>query len=175
MERSRLAPSSSACGPTNFTRPGFEERAVMNLSIARRMTLALAGSVAITAGAVLGLSYLLHVSVSLSSDVASKSRAQSQGSFQLLDMAVKLQSATQKMIQQSDPDAIEALISQNEALVKQAHEKIQQVSAGDPAIPAAFDKLTGADAEVTELIMHAHNAESHQLMIEKANPAFEEF
>ena len=147
----------------------------MNLSIARRLTIALAGSVAITAGAVLGLSYLLHVSVSLSSDVASKSRAQSQGSFQLLDMAVKLQSATQKMIQQSDPDAIGALISQNEALVKQAHEKIQQVSAGDPAIPAAFDKLTGADAEVTELIMHAHNVESHQLMIEKANPAFEEF
>lgn len=87
-------------------------------------------------------------------------------------MAVKLQGATQEMIQQNDPDAIEALMNQNEALVKQAHEKIQQ--SGDSAIAAAFDKLTQTDAQVTHLILHAHNAESHQLMIEKANPAFEE-
>src|SRR5579862_489902 len=146
-----------------------------NMSIARRMAIALAGAVAITVGAVLGLSYLLHVSVSVSGDVASKSRSQSQVSFQLLDMAVKLQGATQKMIQQSDPDAIEALMNQNEVLVKEAHDKIQQSSAGDPTIAASFDKLTRADAEVTELILHAHNLESHQLMIEKANPAFEEF
>jgi methyl-accepting chemotaxis protein len=144
----------------------------MNLSIARRMTLALAASVAITAGAVLGLSYLLHVSVLFSSDVATKSRAQSQASFQLLDMAVKLQGATQQMIQQSDPDAIEALMNQNQALVKVAHEKIEQ--GGDSAIATAFDKLTQADGQVTDLVMHAHNVESHQLMIEKANPAFEQ-
>ena len=147
----------------------------MNLSIARRMTLALAASVAITAGAVAGLSYLLHVSVSLSRDVASRSRTQSQASFQLLDMAVKLQGATQEMIQQSDPDAIEALMNQNQALVKQAHERIQQGTSEGSGVAAAFDKLTQADAQVTELIMHAHNVESHQLMIEKANPAFEEF
>jgi methyl-accepting chemotaxis protein len=147
----------------------------MDLSIARRMTLALAVSVAITAGAVAGLSYLLHVSVSLSSDVASRSRTQSQASFQLLDMAVKLQGTTQEMIQQSDPDAIEALMNQSQALVKQAHEKIRQVSSESSGIGAAFDKLIQADAQVTELIMHAHNVESHQFMIEKANPAFEEF
>ena len=147
----------------------------MNLSIARRMTLALAASVAITAGAVAGLSYLLHISVSLSRDVASRSRTQSQASFQLLDMAVKLQGATQEMIQQSDPDAIEALMNQNQALVKQARERIQQATSEDSGVAAAFDKLTQADAQVTELIMHAHNVESHQLMIEKANPAFEEF
>ncbi len=147
----------------------------MNFSIARRMTLALAASVAITAGAVLGLSYLLHVSVSLSSDVATQSRAQSQTSFQLLDMAVKIQGNTQRMIQQSDPDAIEELINQNESLVKQARDKIQQGAGGGSGITSAFDKLTQADAGVIDLITHAHNVESHQLMIERANPAFEEF
>jgi methyl-accepting chemotaxis protein len=146
----------------------------MNLSIARRMTLVLVASVAITAGAVLGLSYLLRVSVSLSSNVASTARAQSRGSFELLDFAVKLQGATQKMVQERDPDAIEALMAQNEALVKQAQTRIQQVAGGDTSIAAAFDKLTRADAEVTDLLMHAHNAESHQAIIEKANPAFEE-
>jgi len=146
----------------------------MNLTIARKMTLALAASVAITAGAVLGLSYLLRVSVSLSSDLASTARSQSQGSFELMDFAVRLQGATQKMVQERDPDAIEALMTQNQALVKQAQAKIRAVAQGDASITAAFDKLTQADAEVTDLLMHAHNVESHQAIIEKANPAFEE-
>jgi methyl-accepting chemotaxis protein len=145
----------------------------MNLSIARRMTLALAASVLITTIAVAGLSYLLHVSVSLSSDVSSTARSQSQDSFALLDFAVKLQGATQRMVQERDPDAIETLMAQNDALAKQARAKLGQQ--GDAAIAAAFDKLTQADAEVTDLLMHAHNAESHQAVIEKANPAFEEF
>jgi methyl-accepting chemotaxis protein len=147
----------------------------MNLSIARRMSLALAASVVITAGAVVGLSYLLRVSVLLSSNVAATARSQSQGSFELLDFAVKLQGGTQRMVQERDPDAIEALVNQNEALVKQAQVKIQQTAEGNPSIAAAFEKLTRADAEVTDLLMHAHNAESHQAIIEKANPAFEEF
>ena len=41
-----------------------------NVSIARRMTWALVASFAITASAVLGLSYLLWVSSSLSRDLA---------------------------------------------------------------------------------------------------------
>ncbi len=147
----------------------------MNLSIARRMTLALVASVAITAGAVLGLSYLLRVSVSLSGNVASKGRTQSQGSFELLNFAVKLQGATQKMVQERDPDAIEALMKQNEALIKQAQTKIELAGQGHAAIAEAFDKLARADEEVIDLLMHAHNAESHQAIIEKANPAFEEF
>lgn len=147
----------------------------MNLSIARRMKLALAASVVITTGAVLGLSYLLHVSASLSGEVASTARSQSQTSFELLNFAVKLQGATQKMVQERDPDAIEALISQNETLAKQAKARIEETTHGDISIARAFDKLVAADAEVTDLLMHAHNAESHQALIEKANPAFEEF
>lgn len=147
----------------------------MNLSMARRMKLALAASVVITTGAVLGLSYLLHVSASLSGEVASTARSQSQTSFELLNFAVKLQGATQKMVQERDPDAIEALINQNETLVKQAKARIEETTHGDTSIAHAFDKLTAADAEVTDLLMHAHNAESHQAVIEKANPAFEEF
>jgi methyl-accepting chemotaxis protein len=91
-----------------------------------------------------------------------------------MDFAVRLQGATQKMVQERDPDAIEALMTQNQALVKQAQAKIRAVAQGDASITAAFDKLTQADAEVTDLLMHAHNVESHQAIIEKANPAFEE-
>jgi methyl-accepting chemotaxis protein len=148
---------------------------VKNLSIVRRMTLALAASVAITAAAVLGLSYLLRVSSGLSRDLAATARSQSQASFELLDFAVRLQGGTQKMVQERDPDAIEGLMTQNQALLKQAQGKIQQVAEGDAGITEAFENLTRADAEVADLVMHAHNVESHQAIIEKANPAFEVF
>lgn len=152
----------------------LSEIKLMNPTIARRMALTLAASVAITTGAVLGLSYLLHLSVVMSGNIAAKTRSQSEGSFELLNIAVRLQSSTQKMIQQSDPDAIEALMKENEAQVRRAQGKIDKIAQGNPGIAVAFQKLTQADAEVTDLILHAHNMESHQLMIEKANPAFEE-
>jgi methyl-accepting chemotaxis protein len=145
-----------------------------NLSIARRMTLALAASVAITAGAVLGLSYLLWVSSSLSSGLVATARSQSTASFALLDLAVKIQGVTQKMVEERDPDAIEALLGQNQTLVKQAQVKIQELAEAD-AISAAFAKLNEANAGVADLLMHAHNAESHQAIVEKSNPAFEGF
>jgi len=145
-----------------------------NLSIARRMTLALAASVAITAGAVLGLSYLLWVSSSLSSGLVATARSQSTASFALLDLAVKVQAVTQKMVEERDPDAIEALSGQNQTLVKQAQAKIQELAEAD-AISAAFAKLSEANAGVADLLMHAHNAESHQAIVEKSNPAFEGF
>jgi methyl-accepting chemotaxis protein len=146
---------------------------VKNVSIARKMTLALAASVAITAGAVIGLSYLLRVSSSLSSGLAVKARTQGQASFALMALAETIQSITQKMVQESDPDAIETLMHQNEGLVQQARTKIHQFAEGDTGISASFEKQTEANAEVMDLLMHAHNAESHQAIIEKSNPAFE--
>ncbi len=146
-----------------------------NASIARRMTLAVAASVAITAGAVLGLSYLLWVSSSSSSGLAATARSQSKASFELLDLAVQVQSVTQKMAEERDPDAIEALLNQDEDLVKQAQAKIPLVAEADTSISTAFATLTRANAEVADLLMHAHNAESHQAIVEKSNPAFEGF
>jgi methyl-accepting chemotaxis protein len=137
------------------------------------MSRALAASVAITAGAVLGMSYLLRVSSSLSSGLAATARSQSQASFELLDLTVKLQGLTQKMVQESDPDAIEALLHQNQTRVTQAQEKIQEMAEGDASISSAFEALTRANGQVTDLVMHAHNVESHQAIIEKSNPAFE--
>ena len=144
-------------------------------SIACRMTLAVAASVAITFSAVLGLSYLLRVSSALSSGLAATTRSQSRASFELLDLAVKVQGVTQKMTLERDPDAIEALMHQSEALAQQAQVKIQQIERDDASISAAFEKLKRANAEVIDLLMHAHNAESHEAIIEKSNPAFEGF
>jgi methyl-accepting chemotaxis protein len=100
-------------------------------------------------------------------------RAQNQAAFGLLDLVVKVQGVTQKMVQENDPDAIEALLHQNQALVEQAKAKIQQMTQGDANVLAAFERLIRANNQVVNLLLHAHNAESHQAIIEKSNPAFE--
>jgi methyl-accepting chemotaxis protein len=139
------------------------------------MILALVASVAITGGAVLGLSYLLKVSSTLSSGLAEAARSQSDSVFGLVASAVKIQDATQKMLEERDPDAIEAMLQRNEQLVKETRVRIQHMDAGAEGVSEAFETLNRANAEVTELLMHAHNAESHQAIIEKSNPAFEGF
>jgi methyl-accepting chemotaxis protein len=144
-----------------------------NQGIARRMILVVAASVAITMAAVLGLSYLLRVSAASAQGVATAAREQTQRSFELLDLAVKVQGTTQKLVQASDPDVMESLIQQNGSLVKDGEAKVEQSGAGDGGVKAAYLVLVQANQQVIDLVLHARNAESHQAIIEKSNPAFE--
>lgn len=144
-----------------------------NHGIARRMSLVVAASVAITVAAVLGLSYLLQVSSSSAQNLATAAREQTQHSFELLDLAVKVQGTTQKLVQETDPDAMESLIHQNQSQVKEAQAKVEQVAAGDGGVKSAFLALVQANQKVTNLVLQARNAESHQAIIEESNPAFE--
>jgi methyl-accepting chemotaxis protein len=140
--------------------------------IARRMTLVLAASIAVSLGASLSLSYLLRVSSASARRLAATSRSKSQLSTELLDVVVRLQSGTQKMVQSRDPDAIEALMQQNDVLVKQASSKVQETAEDNGRIVSAFGALVQANEEVKDLLLHAHNAESQQAIVEKSNPAF---
>jgi methyl-accepting chemotaxis protein len=144
-----------------------------NQGIARRMAFVVAASVSITVAAVLGLAYLLHVSADSARSVAAAAREQTQRSFELLDLAVRVQGTTQKLVQASDPDVMESLIQQNQSLVKDAQAKVEQTAGDDGAVKAAFLALVRANQQVIDLVLHAHNAESHQAIIEKSNPAFE--
>ena len=144
-----------------------------NQGIARRMAFVVAASVAITVAAVLGLAYLLHVSADSARSVAAAAREQTQRSFELLDLAVRVQGTTQKLVQASDPDAMESLIRQNQLLVKDAQAKVEQTAGDDGAVKAAFLALVRANQQVIDLVLQAHNAASHQAIIEKSNPAFE--
>ncbi|MFZ0296386.1 MAG: methyl-accepting chemotaxis protein [Candidatus Sulfotelmatobacter sp.] len=144
-----------------------------NQGIALRMILVVGASVVITVAAVLGLSYLLRVSAGSAQSVAAAAREQTQHSFELLDLAVKVQGTTQKLVQETDPDVMESLIEKNKAQVKDAQAKVEQVAAGDDGVKSAFLALVKANEQVTKLVLQARNAESHQAIIEKSNPAFE--
>ena len=144
-----------------------------NQGIALRMILVVGASVVITVAAVLGLSYLLRVSAGSAQSAAAAAREQTQRSFELLDLAVKVQGTTQKLVQETDPDVMESLIEKNKVQVKDAQAKVEQVAAGDDGVKSAFLALVKANEQVTKLVLQARNAESHQAIIEKSNPAFE--
>jgi methyl-accepting chemotaxis protein len=152
---------------------GEESYIMRNQGIALRMILVVGASVVITVAAVLGLSYLLRVSAGSAQSVAAAAREQTQHSFELLDLAVKVQGTTQKLVQETDPDIMESLIEKNKAQVKNAQAKVEQVAAGDDGVKSAFLALVKANEQVTKLVLQARNAESHQAIIEKSNPAFE--
>ena len=137
------------------------------------MALVVAASLVVMVAAVGGLAYLLRVSSASTQSLASAAREQTQHSFELLDLAVKVQGTTQKLVQETDPDAMESLIEQNKSLVKEAQAKAEEVAAGDSSVNGAFLALAKANQHVTDLVLHARNAESHQAIIEKSNPAFE--
>jgi methyl-accepting chemotaxis protein len=137
------------------------------------MILLVGASVVLTVAAVGGLSYLLRVSAGSAQSVAAAAREQTQRSFELLDLAVKVQGTTQKLVQESDPDVMEALIEKNKLQVKDAQAKVEQVAGGDDGVKSAFLALLKANEQVTKLVLQARNAESHQAIIEKSNPAFE--
>lgn len=144
-----------------------------NQGIALRMILLVGASVVITVVAVLGLSYLLRVSATSAQNLTAESREQTQHSFELLDLVVRVQGTTQKLVQETDPDVMESLIEKNKSHVKDAKAKVEQVAGGDEGVKSAFAALVKANEQVTSLVLQARNAESHQAIIEKSNPAFE--
>jgi len=76
------------------------------------MIVLVGASLVITVGAVLGLSYLLRVSSISSQSAAATAREQTQRCFELLDLAVRVQGTTQKLVQETDPDVMESLIGE---------------------------------------------------------------
>jgi methyl-accepting chemotaxis protein len=137
------------------------------------MSLVVAASVGITVAAVLGLAYLLQVSAGSAQKMATAASGQTQSCFELLDLVVKVQGFTQKLVQETDPDAMESLIHQNQSLVKESQTKVERVAADDDGVKPAFLALVQANQQVTNLVLQARNAESHQAVLEKSNPAFE--
>ena len=57
--------------------------------------------------------------------------------------------------------------------MKDAQAKVEQTAGDDGAVKAAFLALVRANQQVIDLVLQAHNAASHQAIIEKSNPAFE--
>lgn len=144
-----------------------------NASISRRIMMMLAASVATTLAVILGLSYLLRVSSNAAQRAATTATTQNQVAFDLLGSVVKIQGGTQRLVQETDPDAMESLMHQNEILMKEAEAKIARLASDQSSVMTSFHALVQANQHVTDLLLHAHNAESHQAIIENLNPAFE--
>ncbi|MBZ5628007.1 MAG: methyl-accepting chemotaxis protein [Acidobacteriia bacterium] len=146
---------------------------MMKIGIARRVMLELVASAVIIVGAVGALSYLLRVSSQSAHNVAVVNRARTSASLELLDLVAQIQALTQKLVQSNDPDAMQKLIGQQDALIGEAQAKIQSVVAGDSAVQASFNALVGVNRAIREAVLLTRAVESRQMIIEKSDPAFE--
>ena len=135
--------------------------------------LELVASAVIIVGAVGALSYLLRVSSQSAHNVAVVNRARTSASLELLDLVAQIQALTQKLVQSNDPDAMQKLIGQQDALIGEAQAKIQSVVAGDSAVQASFNALVGVNRAIREAVLLTRAVESRQMIIEKSDPAFE--
>lgn len=133
----------------------------------------MAAFVIVTVGTVLTFSYLLREFSRESDRMAAAARTRNQGSFELVDLMVKVQGLTQQLLSSSDPDAMEALLRQDEAPVKKAPAKVQEIAAGVEGVRGSFAALVAVNQQVQHLLLHARNIEARQMFIEKSNPAFE--
>jgi methyl-accepting chemotaxis protein len=146
---------------------------VKSISIERRIYLFLGAFVAVTLGTALAFSYLLRTSSESARQQAALAHSSSQNCFEVLDAVVKLQGLTQRLLSSNDPDEMERLMAQNDALATAATAKVQNLGPGSGPVQESFGALVKANHQVQDLLFHARNIEARQLFIEQSNPAFQ--
>jgi methyl-accepting chemotaxis protein len=135
------------------------------------MSIFLSAFVLVTLSVVVAMALLSHESSANAHGLRKKIQAQSTASLKLIDEMVKLQGLTQKLVREKDPDTIEALIKDSDALVQNARAAIG--SGQSVNVQEAFSTLVSANNEVRSQLLKGQVADSQQALIGKSNPAFQ--
>lgn len=97
---------------------------------------------------------------------------ESEKGFRLIQDAVEVQSAVQRLIREQDIDAIEKLIARQDKLSQEVRQGIAELQNGG-GISSAFEALLVANAKVREAFLKGDSAIALQFFIEESNPQFE--
>ncbi|HEU5401722.1 MAG TPA: methyl-accepting chemotaxis protein [Terriglobales bacterium] len=141
------------------------------VGIARRMAIFLAAFAVVTFGVVLAMTWLSHTATVNAQGLQKKVQEQSNSSLEVIDELAKLQGLTQRLVREKDPDTIESLIRDGNALVQSSQDAIR--SGKDASVQVKFSTLVSANEEVKNLLLRGQVADAQQTLIEKSNPAFE--
>jgi len=142
-------------------------------SISKKLLLLVGGAAGTALGAVLIFSFLLYRSSSGARELAALANTKGAATFALVDLAAKTQGIVQRLAREKDPDAIEALLKQKEALTADARTRLEQASAQGTEVEAGFTALVKINDEVINVLLHGEYARSQEMLIERSNPAFE--
>jgi methyl-accepting chemotaxis protein len=136
------------------------------------MSLLLMTFVGVTVVVILTMFCLLHRASVEARMRSERAKSESSNSFGLIEKAAQYQSLIQRLCREKDPDAIEALIQQSDALVKESR-KAPQAAGSTLAVQTAFSELVRANEEAKNFLLTSRIADAQQTLIEKSNPAFE--
>ncbi len=129
---------------------------------------------AFAAVAVLGVgaeAYLLESASGEAQAREARAIGQSQGLLNLVKAVGGLQSLTQRLVRERDPDALEKLMEQSRAVARDCRGRVSGF--GDEALTDGVEQLIAAGEKVTEAVVRGGYAEAQQALIEEAAPRFE--
>lgn len=143
------------------------------MSIVRQLT-ALMISFAISLPAVVfGVSYAMYQSGATARRLAAEGNRQTDALFALIASVGKVQSLTQHVVREKDPDILEQLIGGIETAIKESRERIQQASAANTEVASAFQAITEAGEKSRRAVLMGDYAQASETLIEQGNPAYE--
>lgn len=142
------------------------------LGVSRQLAALVAAFAFVALAAVCGLSYLLRASSQESQQVHSASVDIHDALFGVVDAVTEVQTLTQRLVREKDPDVIEKLIEQGKSLSATAGARLRKLGTDADAATAAFKKLGLANEKVTATLLLGDYARANQLLIEESNPAF---
>ncbi len=93
--------------------------------------------------------------------------------FDLVQGVTRVALTGQKLVREKDPDAIEKLINDGEAVTKGVRQQVAGLGAAGTEIAAALDALGGANDTSKQQLLLGDFALAQRTLLEQANPAFE--
>jgi methyl-accepting chemotaxis protein len=136
------------------------------------MMVFLIASVATTVIVVLAMFSLLHSVSSTARKLSEDAKAESKASFDLIAKTARFQGLVQKLAREKDPDVMESLIGQSDALIKECQDTIR-ASGSSESVQNSFRTLVTIDEDIKKLLLASRVADAQEMLIERSNPAFE--
>jgi hypothetical protein len=141
--------------------------------VSQQLMLLVGAFVVALAAAVGGLSYVLYDSSAAARRQAAESERRNESLFAVVGSAGRVQSTTQRLVREKDPDVIERLLEQSKALNKEAESSIRAAGADGAAVASVYQSLTAANTKVAEILLLGDYAEAQRVLIEESAPRFE--
>ena len=120
-----------------------------------------------------GLAYVLSRNAATALKISSEVNRQTAALFAVVASVVQAQTTTQRLVREKDPDAIEQLVNQNQALTQTALARIREAGFAEGEVGVAFGALQQPNEQSTGFVLKSDYGRAQETLISESNPAFE--
>ena len=146
----------------------------MRLSVGQKLVISLITFLVALLGSAVGFSHLLHVSTTITTELAQAARNNAQVNLELIASLARTQGVVLKLVRTEDPDAIESLMATREQTNTEVRQRLAAVTQGGEELLKDLGMLDAANNQVVNAVLRGRGAQANQIFIDSSNPAFEE-